>query len=181
MTITIDLKIKKSLLLKHLKSFFCGKLYKGLQIKIDDTQTTHYCYDVDSVKEVFLVNETELPEKDLNKGSWGWRQKEFLNVKSLLNYFVIGDHSDTAISNRFVIATLSTISHKGATIQLNSELQPYEFYKVKDSYSAYQELQQYVDGSLSYPGNIIQDIPDEYKIESKGFDPEYGFRTRPKS
>ena len=50
-----------------------------------------------------------------------------------------------------------------------------------DSYSAYQELQQYVDGSLSYPGNIPQDIPDEYKIESKGFDPEYGFRTRPKS
>ena len=34
--------------------------------------------------------------------------------------------------------------------------------------------------NLSYPGNIEYDIPDEYKIESKGFDPKYGFRTRPR-
>ena len=172
---------KKIATIETFKILFCGKLYKGLKIKLDDNRTTHYCYDVDSVKEVFLVNETELPEKDLNKGNWSWRQKDFLNVKSLLNYFEVSNHSDTAISNKFVIAILSTISRNTATIQLNSNLSEYEFYKVLDSYTAYQTLSMYVDGSLSYPGNIPQDIPDEYKIESKGFDPEYGFRTRPKS
>lgn len=172
-------KNKKLATIETFKILFCGKLYKGLKIKIDDNRTTHYCYDVDSVKEIFLVNETELPEKDLNKDRW-WNRKEFLTVKSLLSYFEVTDHFDIAISNKLVIAILSTINRSGAVINLNSELSEYEFYKVLDSYSCYQTLQQYVDGSLSYPGNICQDIPDEYKIESKGFDPEYGFRTRPK-
>jgi hypothetical protein len=37
----------------------------------------------------------------------------------------------------------------------------------------------YVDGQLAYPGNIMVEIDDKYKITGKGFDPVYGFRTRP--
>jgi hypothetical protein len=37
----------------------------------------------------------------------------------------------------------------------------------------------FVDGQLAYPGNIVIEIDDKYKIESKGFDKKWSFRKRP--
>ncbi len=50
-----------------------------------------------------------------------------------------------------------------------------------DAYSAFQTLNQWISGTLTYPPNIMLEIEDKYKVESHGFDSKYGFRTRPKA
>jgi hypothetical protein len=88
-----------------------------------------------------------------------------------------------SIDNKLVIAVVDGSKRTSVCVQpvyLNFSLKEYEFYKVFDPYSAYQELCMFVDGSLAYPGNIPIEIDDKYKITGKGFDPIYGFRTRPK-
>ena len=173
------------------KILFCGKVYQGIKIVVGmyhyRVPPTYYCYTVDEVNAVFKNYGSVLPEKLLNKrrtvyGLRNLSSEEFLNVESLNNYFTVKDYSDICIANKYVIASWLGNTHGSSSIiKLNCRLQDYEFYRVFDPYSAYQELSMYVDGMLAYPGNMVTDIPDEYKIESKGFDKKYGFRTRPKS
>jgi hypothetical protein len=167
------------------KILFCGKVYRGIKIVVG--MYPYYCYTVDEVNAVFKNYDSILPEKLLDKrrtvyGLRNLSSEEFLNVESLNKYFTVKDYSDICIANKYVIASWFGDTHCSSfIIKLNCRLQDYEFYRVFDPYSAYQELSMYVDGMLAYPGNIVTDIPDEYKIESKGFDKKYGFRTRPKS
>ena len=49
-----------------------------------------------------------------------------------------------------------------------------------DPFTAYQEIDMWISGTLSYPQNFMVDIEDKYKVLEHGFDPKYGFRTRPK-
>lgn len=62
---------------------------------------------------------------------------------------------------------------------INPLLRPYEFFRVKDSFTAFQELQGYVGGVLRAKVNPVPDIPDEIMQEIKGFDHEYSFRKEP--
>lgn len=176
-------KNKSRYSVKTFKVLFCGKVYKGLKFANWNNTERYYCYDIDSVAELFKQNDDILPQKPNKKQYYYFSldPDQILTVESLTNYFKVTDYSDICIANKYVIAGLFTSPHtNGTEIVLNCRLQDYEFYRVFDSYSAYQTLAQYVDGMLAYPGNIVTDIPDEYKIESKGFDKKYSFRTRPK-
>ena len=170
---------KQTATIATVKILFCGKLYKALKIEIN--YTIDYCYDVESVKNLFAIHNTELPERD-KKGYTYFYRHNIMTVEALNRYFQTTDYSEIAIANKYVTAIFDMSKQPKYTneILLNAELNPYEFYKVADPYTAYQTLQQYIDGQLAFPGNINYEIPDEYKIESKGFDPKYGFRTRPK-
>lgn len=59
-------------------------------------------------------------------------------------------------------------------------LQEYGFQNIVDPYTAYQEIQQYYFGVLGGHSKELTEIEDKYKLEGKGFDSKYGFRTRPK-
>lgn len=59
-------------------------------------------------------------------------------------------------------------------------LQDYHFQNIVDPYTAYQEIQQYYFGVLGGHSKKLTEIEDKYKLEGKGFDSKYGFRTRPK-
>lgn len=161
------------------KILFCGRVYSGLKFYIN-ANTIHYCYDTDSVKELYIANESILPKTDpkLKSRSRAF-SRDFLTEENLDRYFQIKDYTDIALQNKTVIAILFNVTHKHMYIQNNAILSEYNFQRIVDPYTAYQEIAMFVD-NLSYPGNIEYEIPDEYKIESKGFDPKYGFRTRPK-
>lgn len=172
------------------KILFCGKVYKGIKFSLENSSKTpglgvythHYCYDVNSIEELFLLNDDILPEKGKTRSIFN-RDKDLLSRESLNKYFIVNDYTDICVANKYVIGIIeSKINHNnGYEVVLNGRLEDYQFYRVIDPYTAYQELSMYVDGMLAYPGNIDVDIPDEYKIESKGFDKKYGFRTRPKN
>lgn len=64
-------------------------------------------------------------------------------------------------------------------IELNPKLKDLEFYRLKDNYSAYQELSQFLGGVLSKRDKINDNLTDIEKVHQHGFDKKYGFRTRP--
>lgn len=63
---------------------------------------------------------------------------------------------------------------------LNPCLKELEFYKVKDAFTCFQEIQQYISGVLTNTEVNQSSMTDKEKIISYGFDMKYGFRTRPK-
>lgn len=166
---------------------FCGKMYFGLRCDkeiptgLPVKPITTYIYNYDEFLTYCTGEGIEIKQwskQDNNK----WK-KPFFRFERLRDYFKPIDFLDFSITNKLVIAIVDGSKRTGVSVQpvyLNCSLKEYEFYKVFDPYSAYQTLSQYVDGSLAYPGNITIEIADKYKIEAKGFDVKYGFRTRPK-
>ncbi len=63
---------------------------------------------------------------------------------------------------------------------VNPSLKQLDFQLVKDAYSCFQEIQQFISGVLSENENKPNTLTDKERIEQHGIDPKYGFRTRPK-
>ena len=68
---------------------------------------------------------------------------------------------------------------KGTFIKINDRLDPYNFYRVIDPYTAYQELSMFVGGVLRRAEPIMASVSDASMLKKKGFH-EYSFKTRPK-
>ena len=166
---------------------FCGKMYFGLRCVKEISSSlyiksiTTFIYNYDEFLTYCEAEGIEIKhwsKEDSNK----WK-KPFFRFERLRDYFKPIDMLNFSIDNKLVIAVVDgfyRINNNTQPVYLNCSLKEYEFYKVFDPYSAYQELFMFVDGSLTYPGNIPIEIDDKYKITGKGFDPIYGFRTRPK-
>lgn len=63
---------------------------------------------------------------------------------------------------------------------LNPILKDFEFYKVIDTYQAYQQIYMYMSGVLGPQPKTIPPINDDIKIELHGFNKQ-SFRTQPKT
>ena len=95
------------------------------------------------------------------------------------NYFKV---NITERQHTFLIENKVTIVIIGKDeIIFNGKLSDYQFYKVFDPYTCYQELDTWLSGVLAYPQNIMIEVGNESKIQKHGFDSKYGFRTRPKN
>lgn len=84
------------------------------------------------------------------------------------------DLTEFAITNKIAVATI----HNGKTV-INDTVEQYEFFKMFDAYSAFQELDMFISGTLAYPHNFMIEVGDKSKVKKHGFDEKYGFRTRP--
>lgn len=84
----------------------------------------------------------------------------------------------------FVVSPVGGLNYhywvNDATVETFPVLQEYNFQTVVDPYTAYQEIQQYYFGVLGGHTKELTEIEDKYKLQGKGFDGKYGFRTRPK-
>ena len=70
----------------------------------------------------------------------------------------------------------SIISEWSPKLVLNPKLKDLEFYRIKDAFTAYQEIDMYLHNELANPDNPhIDPIPDQLRAESHGFD-KYSFR-----
>lgn len=171
------------------KILFAGKLYTCVKFDFGfsgllDKRKSRYCYDINEVISCCFEFEIEFPDKPKRKSYFSFYSTDNFNKQTIKEAFKIIDVSGYCIENKLVIAAIyrSTKSRTSLeiTVDIDCELKNYEFYKVFDTYSAYQELSMFVDGMLAYPGNTTIEIEDKYKISAKGFDEKYGFRTRPK-
>ena len=64
-------------------------------------------------------------------------------------------------------------------VELYPVLKDFNFQRVKDPYTAFQDIQSYKFGVLGCNENEVVTISDKDRIAGKGFDVKYGFRTRP--
>lgn len=154
--------------------FFCGKLYNGFEV----VKTPKGSTKVESSDYIWNVNECislfDSLGEYLNKRTWMWSNHTKRDVIGLW-YTPSQPNIEFMIENK--VTCVLVTRHK---IVIDPCLKNLQFYRVFDSYSAYQELDTWISGTLSYPQNMMVSIGDKYRIEQHGFDMKYGFRTRPK-
>lgn len=82
------------------------------------------------------------------------------------------------LSPVFVATCQEGWGSEGKVIEYNALLRPYDFMRVFDPYSAYQEISMYL-GNMAFPNRPIPHVSDEDMAAAKGFD-KFSFRKDPK-
>ena len=169
----------------YMTFIFCGKIYYCVEVRRNENDTfsddryVEYFYDYDSLVSYFENNDDKMLTMLSNKRKTYFRGSVYSYLDEIKKYFdntsKESKKKDFLIENKITIARLSS-DYK---IIVNPQLNDHQFYRVVDSYTAYQEVDMWVSGVLAYPPNFMVDIDDEYKVLSHGFDEKYGFRTRP--
>lgn len=174
---------------------FCGKLYgalvleargKGRKPETRDETNKAICFNVAEVDTFVEANwKKKNVEAWRNRKKYYWECKDwqssrrreaiefFEKMKELQNK----DHNQLFQDNHAPIFTITGITSKRAksTITYHAQLKPYEFYRIMDPYTAFQELQMYF-GVLVDPPKPIPKVSDADMLEAKGFDPRFSFR-----
>ncbi len=151
---------------------YCGSIYRIYEVVTNANR--HIFHEYEKFKEFMLRNKFS-SEWDFGKRSWyqGKYQKfRDQNEKPLMEFF----HQ-----YQVPLFLFSYVPGKPRTqrILLNPSLKYFEFYKVKDTHTAYQDIFQYVAGVLNRPENKMLEISNEDKIATHGFD-KWSFRKAPK-
>lgn len=126
------------------------------------------------------------PREDLRRGYYPWRDIRYGRSSRTQQFFakegferLNGVFAEYNVPI-FVIEALGMRELQGSWgLSINRILNPFEFYRQVDPYTAFQNLQMYITGVLRQPVGPVGNIPDEYQILKKGFDPVTSFRKAP--
>jgi len=155
---------------------FCGKLYIGWKLYTETKSAftnnniiTTITYDFDNVNEIL----------DCKRNGYYGNLSD--HVKNVLDYdpMYLFRELNTPIFiydndfNRTFIGRFS--KGRNPKFIINPNLNDYEFYKVFDSFQAFQEIQMFLGGVLGNHEKEIIEVADKYKIEQHGFD-KWSFR-----
>lgn len=162
--------IKDDLLLRVNIVGFCGKLYpvciSTKRINQYDDQT-NFIYDYNEIYDLF--------KSVHNKDDKSW-VKEFdylnqiLNDKRIQNIFF--EHKTPV----FYINLDSGYYSRKYDLDVNTHLNDINFFKVFETYSAFQEIEMFISGILGIDSQKTIEVSDKSKIEGHGFDYKYSFR-----
>jgi hypothetical protein len=166
---------------------FCGKIYPLLELSLpahsqdDDT----LCY---TMEEVDAFMEANFDEKQLR----GYRQtkgyhREWEHHKRRVvfqEFFEECERKQGAYEEKWFrdhrcpVFVARFRPRSESSVLLNAELKEHQFYRIFDTYSAFQELYCFMMG-LAAPIEVIPKIDDVTMAEAKGFDKKWSFRKEP--
>lgn len=173
---------------------FCGQIFPYIILRyrknIDKQWKFKHCYNEDAVRT--FIEETcskERIEKYYDEDFYFYFTKDkverFFDIawgtNDLLGRFFVDNKVPIFVLEAPVHVSrwaLDADHWKKWKIIVNPQLSVYEFYKMKDSYTAYQELDMYMSGVLGVGEAATIDISDEVKKQQKGFD-NWSFKTLP--
>lgn len=155
---------------------FCGKLYIGWKLYrvIDDTSkkiSTEFVYDADYIKSI------------LEQSSWHNNLDDSIDYIQTFDAIEIFRELNTPVFvydadyGRGYFYGNSYNNHKPKFL-INPLLKEYEFFKVFDTFQAFQEIQMFMGGVLGKGEKEILVVEDKYKIAQHGFD-KWSFRKMP--
>jgi hypothetical protein len=184
----------QSLLLRSHTIGFCGKIYGAVQAGFEpldrDSAPEAWCYSAEEVDHFIAAHMREKFVNEYraavtkrrpwrNRGST-WRtqvEKFFADVEeNKTKYVGLFTELDAPI---FLWEYQNPRRMHKAAITKNPCLAQYEFYRVFDAYTAYQELAMYL-GAQARPEKPIPAVPDKVMVGAKGFD-KHSFRREPGS
>lgn len=149
---------------------FCGKIYRIFTIVSEHGEIEHY-YDLEKFKTAAL-NLGFLKEYDFKPNRW-WPSyiTRFVDedTKPMLEFF-----HKYQVPTFIVEACGERNKH---ILILNPRLEKYRFQAIKDPYSTYQDIYQFVSGTLNGPEREMVKISDLDKIAKHGFD-KWSFRQK---
>lgn len=150
---------------------FCGKYFIGWTKEIKEGNNIEKII-------TYNIEDEDIVDKIKNK-SYIFKLESFHDVvhkiKTMDDMTLFRDYK-TPI---FVVDY--TVERKGDDkFIINPSLKEYEFYKIYDSFTAFQEIQMFLTGVLGNNEKEIEEIDDKHKIEQHGFDYKWSFRKEPK-
>lgn len=156
---------------------FCGKLYVGWKMYFLEnpkdrfsTLLYHIIYDFNELKK--YVKETSYNSNIYDEYISIVNYNAFdLFIKYKTPVFIYDNDYKRTTHAKY------TRQNDGMFI-LNPCLKEYEFYKVFDTYQAFQEIQMFLGGVLGAGEKEIIEVDDKYKIAQHGFD-KWSFRKEP--
>lgn len=152
---------------------FCGKLYVGWKL-YSDTFTTTITYDKNLINKIlhprgFTMN------TDLSTDIKIIESYDALNVFREYNspIFIYDSSIERTSVGKYSYG-------KNERFMVNPLLNDYKFYKLFDSYQAFQEISMFISGVLGNKEKKVIQVSDKNKIEQHGFDYKWSFRKKPK-
>jgi len=156
---------------------FCGKYYLGgthvthdSTFTYEPTATTQTFYDYDQADEYFLTYHKSKKQKP----------KRYPILKRL-GESSITPFNDSIEPFRIINAPCFLVPlhlMHDMEVTVNPCLADYQFYRLFDTYTAYQEIAMFLSGVLGWPENATVDISDTDMRDAKGFD-DWSFKTPP--
>jgi len=156
---------------------FCGKLYVGWKLYrvADDILrrvSTQITYDIDHMKTILEEN--------------SWYSKNHLDdIDYIQNFNAVQIFRDLNTPVFVYDSDFGRVSFHGnrygnhkSKFLVNPILKDYEFFKVFDTFQAFQEIQMFLGGVLGKNEKEIIQVADKYKIAQHGFD-KWSFRKMP--
>lgn len=158
---------------------FTGNIYPILEI----TKYTKRWSQADrEIETKFFYNNTELEqyfndEEMKNTISWwsGFEDLPFgkVNTKTFFSQDTWSKYKDTFIKHKVPVFLLSN-----EELVLNPTLKDYKFAKIKDPFTAFQDIMQYISGVLGVGEPNMVDISNNDMRDKKGFN-NWSFKTHP--
>ena len=155
---------------------FCGKLYLGWKFYYEVKVRADYDGIIDKMK-TDIIYGFENAEKHLKKEHWNRNIVDDIEYISHYDPIELFRELNTPIFlydsdyGRINI----TPYHNHSKFFINPILKDYEFYKVMDTFTAFQEISMFLGGVLGIGEKEIVEIEDKYKIPQHGFD-KWSFR-----
>jgi hypothetical protein len=150
---------------------FCGYIHRLMTITNPYENFSQYYYDFAEFKKDALKFRAA-SEWDFGRSKWyGGRISKFLEEDTAKMQEIFHKYQVPV----FMITT-SPDRHK-QTLILNPCLKNFRFQTVKDSYTAYQDIFQFVSGILNSPEHKMVQISDKDKVSKHGFD-KWSFRQK---
>lgn len=155
---------------------FCGKLYLGWKlVRSKDVWSNN-------VNGYIKHNETKIVYGYENVIDYV-KEKDYSN--HMVNYINYVNNYDPIHIFRDIKAPVFLYdnyrNHRNDSIfYINPILKDWEFYKVVDSFTAFQEISMFISGVLGVGDKDIVEVDDKYKISGHGFD-KWSFRKEGKN
>jgi len=176
---------------------FCGELYRGYIIRQEVETSSNL---IDKVSESFYIcyNQEQLnaytkPTKYSLKNYKGNWQKRYIKNRIDCDYFKIDNKEKLKelffkYNVPYFIISCGRLRHGFKdpikyknNLTLNPILNKYQFYKVKDSYTAFQDIAMFIGGVLPRVGHEMIEVSNNDLIVKKGFDLKWSFRKKSNS
>jgi hypothetical protein len=168
---------------------FCGKIYPVVELTPDDVDRATICYGVDEVDD-FVARNFRKKAAEEYWAKTSARQRRHWNRESprdsFAKYFTECAEKKDAFGEIFLarhcpvfigIPTPRRWKTTAGKIIYNACLKDLEFFRLIDTFTAFQEIAMFL-GGLAVPLKEIPSVPDKIMVGIKGFD-KWSFRKPP--
>jgi hypothetical protein len=169
---------------------FCGKIYPCLGVSYwQNSEQGHIEAKCFKLEDVDRFVEKHFDEKQVEIYRGGSKRYRFAyhrmtNSRTWLKHFFDdcakkqNDFGKYFQEKRCPVFVANYHDYNNCQIVYNALLRPYEFYRVFDPPTAFQEISMFL-GNMAQPGRPMKQLTNDEMIESKGFDLKFSFRKNP--
>lgn len=166
--------------------FFCGtavpvlEYYRSTSDYIPYGYEYYYYYNIDDLDQDVAKYGSDNLKKFWRSKRSPWYRVKCLQRRGALSYFESVPNSDSVMSlhHKYGVPVIMYDEDKQKVV-LNPKLKDIKFYKHKDVYTCFQDINQFISGVLGGQSPPMIQISDSDRIAMHGFN-EWSFRKPPK-